>query len=198
MRAPSPETAGSKVGDQRHPRRRRVLFGIACLSIVSGVALSIWVFGIPLSWTADYDRASYARIKHAIAADPQHFCGKRLYDVLRELGLENAHWDDGNVQNLPGSSRLYHFRGFALYVSLDYMAEGVTEDMLLERGSPSEQLRGRDLLRIDPHIRPFVLIDGISNRQERMRRFWAEVDAEIRKINEQMKLQRQKRRDRQY
>ncbi len=167
-----------------------MLLGIACLSIVSGVALSLRAIGLPLSWTADYDKARYARITRAIAADPQHLCGRRLYDVGRELGLEDVPWDDGNVQNLPGSYRVYHFRGFVLYVSLEYMREGLTQDMLLERGSTEEKLRGRDLLRIDPHNAPFVMIDGISRREERMRQYWARVDEEIEKINKAMESRR--------
>jgi hypothetical protein len=125
MEAPGLETAGSKREGRRSLRRWSVWLGIAGLSVVSGVALCVRLMGLPLSWTADYDRARYARIIKAIAADPKHLCGRRLCDVSRELGLEEVPWDDGNVQNLPGSYRIYHFRGFALYVSLDYMREGI-------------------------------------------------------------------------
>jgi len=168
------------------------LLGIACLAVVSGVALYVWVTGLPLSWTADYDRATYARIINAIAADPQHLCGRRLYDVARELGLEDAPWDDGNVQNLPGSYRVYHFRGFALYVTLDYMRQGLTPNMLLERGSADEKLQARDLLRINLHMPPYVLIDGLSSREERMRIYWARENEAMREINEQMQLKRRR------
>jgi hypothetical protein len=133
------------------------------------------------------------RITNAIAADPQHHCGRRLYDVSRELGLEDAPWDDGNVQNLPGSYRVYHFRGFALYVTLDYMREGVTEKMLLERGSPEEKRKGRDLLRINLNVPPFAMIDSISSREERMRQFWAREQEAIDQINKEMESKRQRR-----
>ncbi len=172
--------------------RRYLLLGIACLAVVSGVALYVWATGLPLSWTADCDRARYARIVKAIAADPQHLCSRRLYDVGRELSLEDAPWDDGNVQNLPGSYRIYHFRGFALYVSLDYMRQGLTQNMLLERGSAEEKLQARDLLRIDPHNPPWVLIDGLKSREARMRIYWARENEAIREINEQMELKRQR------
>ena len=151
MRSPAFWTAGSRVNVRRFLTRRFLLLGIACLAIVSGVVLYVWATGLPLSWTADYDRATYARIMSAIAADPQHLGGRRLYDVARELGLEDAPWDDGNVQNLPGSYRVYHFRGFALYVTLDYMRQGLTQNMLLERGSADEKLQAHDLLRINLH-----------------------------------------------
>jgi len=190
MRSPAFWTAGSRVKVRRSLDRRYLLLGIACLAAVSGVALSVWAIGLPLSWTADYDRARYARIIKAIAADPQHLCGRRLYDVARELGLEDAPWDDGNVQNLPGSYRIYHFRGFALYVTLEYMQQGLTQNMLLERGSADEKLQARDLLRINLYLPPHVLIDGLSSREARMRIYWARQNEAIREINEQMELKR--------
>jgi hypothetical protein len=193
MRSPAFRTAESRVNVRRFLTRRFLLLGIACLAVVSGVALYVWATGLPLSWTADYDRASYARIINAIAADPQHLCGRRLYDVARELGLQDAPWDDGDVQNLPGSYRVYHFRGFALYVTLEYMRQGLTQNMLLERGSADEKLQARDLLRINLNIPPHVLIDGLSSRDERMRRYWARVYEDIKEINKKMESERQRR-----
>jgi hypothetical protein len=189
MRFRSVLTAGLKVEGRLSPRRRNLLLGISCLSVVSGVAF-FWAFGLLSSWTVDYDRAGYARIIKVFGADSQHHCGRRLYDVGPELGIEDVPWDDGNVQNLPGSYRIYHFRGFALYVTLDYMREGLTQDMLLGRGSSTERSRGRDLLWIHPRNPPFVIIDGISSRAERMKRYWSQVDENIREINEEMQLKR--------
>ncbi len=184
MKEPVFEAAGLRVEARRSPTRWFVLLGIACLAVVSGISLSVWIIGLPPSWTMDYDRALYARITKAIAADPQHFCGRRLHDVNRELGLEDLPWDDGNLQNLPGSLRIYHFRGFALYLTLDYMRQGVTQSMLLGTGPTSEQLQARDLLRIDSYNRPSVMIDGINDREERMRQYWARAYESVRKHNE--------------
>jgi hypothetical protein len=172
------------------PRYR--LLAVAGLFVVSGVAFSVWAIGLPLSWAADYDRARYARITRAIAADPQHLGGRRLYDAGREVGLEDAPWDDANAQNRPGSFRIYHFRGFALYVSLEWGRQGLTDNMLLERGSADEKLQARDLLRIDPHNAPYVLIDGLSSREERMRLYWARQEKAMREINKQLELWRQR------
>ena len=173
--------------------RRSVVLGISILSVVSAVAFSIHAIGpATWAWLAGYDHTSYARITQAIAIDPQHLCGRQLYDVSRELGLEDVPWDDGNVQNEPGSFRIYHFRGFAVYVTLDYTRSGVTRNILLERGSTEEKVLGRDLLRIHPTIAPFARIDGICGREERMRQYWARVDEDITQTNdEQMKSQRQ-------
>ena len=162
------------------------------MSAISGIALYIWATGLPLSWAVDHDSVRYTRITNAIARDPQHLGGRRLYDLSRELGFEHVPWDDANVQNLPGSFRIYHFRGFALYVSLEYMREGVTQNMLLERGYAKDKLRGRDLLRINLSNPPFILIDGISSREERMRKYWAREQEAIEDINKQMRLKRQR------
>jgi hypothetical protein len=169
---------------------RILLLGIACLAVGSGFALYVWATGLPLSWTADYDRASYSRIVKAIAADPKQLCGRRLYDVARELGWDDAPWDDANVQNRPGSLRIYHFRGFCVYVTLEYMQQGLTDNMLLERGSEEEKLQARDLLRINLHNPPWALFDGLKSREERMRLFWAREEEAMRKINEEMELKR--------
>lgn len=193
MRSPAPTAGGSNVKSQWSLRQRSLWLGLAGLAVVSGVALAIWAVGLPPSWTMDYDRTRYARIIKAIAADPQHLCGRRLDDASEELGVEDVPWDDGNVQNVPGSVRIYHFRGFRVYVTLDYTREGVTQDMLLERGSPEEQLRARDLLRIHPHHPPFVLIDGLRGREERMQQYWAQVDEEIEEINREIESKLQKR-----
>jgi hypothetical protein len=177
-----------KVKIRRPLTRRFLLLGIAWLAVVSGFALYVWATGLPLPWTADYDRASYSRIVKAIAADPKRLCGRRLYDVARELGMDDAPWDDANVQNRPGSFRIYHFQGFALYVTLEYMRQGLTNNMLLERGSEAEKLRARNLLQINLDIPPYVLIDGLKRREERMRIYWAREEEAIREINEQMEL----------
>lgn len=187
MSPPTLRAAGSNVESRRSRKRRSVWLEIACLTVVSGVVFYLWAVGLPLSWTADYDRTRYTRIIEAIAADPQHLCGRRLDNAGQELGLEDVPWDDGNVQNLPGSYRIYHFQGFALYVHLDYMREGLTQDMLLGRGSTEERLQARNLLWIHPLIPPFVLIDGLNSREERMKRYWTRVDEEIEEINKKMR-----------
>jgi hypothetical protein len=60
----------------------------------------------------------YARISKAIAGDPKHLSGTRFYDFIQELDLEDIPWDDANLQNWVGPVRIYHFRGFKLYVNL--------------------------------------------------------------------------------
>ena len=88
-------------------------------------------------------------------ATHQHLCGRRLYDVGQELGWDDVHLGRcQHVQNRPGSLRIYHFRGFCLYVTLEYMQQGLTDNMLLERGSDEEKLQARDLLRISLHNPP--------------------------------------------
>jgi hypothetical protein len=163
-----------------------VLLGIASLFFVSGFGVSIWAIGLPPSWTVDYDRASYRRITRAIAADPQYLCGRPLYDVIRELGLEDVPWDDGNAQSLAGSCRIYHFRGFSLCVTLEYMRQGVTENVLLERGSPEEKLQNRALLWTNLNQSPFVMLDGIKRREERMRQYRAWNEESIKQLNKKM------------
>jgi hypothetical protein len=141
----------------------------------------------------------YARISKAIAADPRHLSGERLYDFIRELDLEDIPWDDANVQNEVGSLRICHFRGFMLsvnlYVPFEHWRHRAPERILLEQGSVEEKRQGRDWLRIAS--RPYALIDGINSREERMRKYWAEVNESLRQINEEMHSRQKARLNRQ-
>jgi hypothetical protein len=116
----------------------------------------------------EYDKATYARISKAIAADPRHLSGKRLYDFIRELDLEDIPWDDANVQNEAGSFRIYHFRGFALYVNLyvpsEHWRDVAPQKILLEQGSPEEKRLG-----MCPSIPNCVLADEPCAQAESVR-----------------------------
>jgi hypothetical protein len=134
----------------------------------------------------DYDRQCYNQIRRAIEADKQHFLGKPLDEFVRKLGLENVPWnDDGPTQNEPGSDRYYHFRGFALYVTLERLPAGITPGMTKGRSLTSEELQRPVVPWLARNV-PFVLIDGISDGEERMRRFWRWAEEECERINKKM------------
>jgi hypothetical protein len=176
-----------------------VLLGIVCLSVVFTLGLYIWIRSLPPLWWLDHDKAMYARISKAIAGDPRHLSGKRLYDFIRKMDLEDIPWDDANVQNWAGSVRIYHFRGFRLtvnlYVPFEHLRHRGPERILLEQSSPEEKRQARDWLLIE--CGPFAFIDGINSREERMRKFWAEVNESLRQINEEMELRQKNRLNRQ-
>jgi hypothetical protein len=199
MSAPPSAVAQSKGAGRCFLRWRHVLLGIVCLSVVFALALYIWIRSLPPFWWLDHDKAMYARISKAIAADPRHLSGKRLYDFIRELDLEDIPWDDANLQNHAGSVRIYHFRGFMLnvnlYVPFEHWRHRGPERILLEQGSLEEKRQARDWLRIES--RPFALIDGINSREERMRKYWAEVNESLRQINEEMESRQKNRLNRQ-
>jgi hypothetical protein len=198
MSAPPSAVAQSKGAGRYFLRWRHVLLGIVCLSVVFALALYIWIRSLPPFWWLDHDKAMYARISKAIAGDTWHLSGKRLYDFIRELDLEDIPWDDANVQNQAGSVRIYHFRGFMLrvnlYVPFEHWHRG-PERILLEQGSVEEKRQARDWLRIES--RPYALIDGINSREERMRKYWAEVNESIRQFNEERESRQKDRVNRQ-
>jgi hypothetical protein len=51
------------------------LFVFTLLFVACGIGLALWTLGLPLSWTADYDRGRYREIRRMIDADPQHLLG---------------------------------------------------------------------------------------------------------------------------
>jgi hypothetical protein len=154
---------------------RRTLIVIAFLSALAGTSLALSTRYLPLSWTADYDRVSYYRIGRAIAADPTHLRGKPFDRVRRELGLDEVPWDDGGaLQLLDGVYRIYHFRGFALHVTMQLLPAGATPDRIERPSGTGEDLRGPSVLWL--HDSPLLRIDGISDRGERMKRHFKELD----------------------
>jgi hypothetical protein len=86
--------------------------------------------------------------------------------------------------------RRYHFRGFALDVTLQRLPPGITPDNKTPWTASGEELDRHGVLWL-AHQYPVVRIDGVSDREERMRRFWKEVEEECERINAEMERQRQ-------
>ena len=188
MTTTEPQPAESK-GKRRWFRiSQRKLLVLTLLFVVSGIGFALWSLGLPLSWTADYDKDRYTEIRRAIEADPQHLLGKSLDEVTKTFGLENVPWDESySFQAPPGENRIYHFRGFALYVFLS----GVTPHNEYQSSSTGADLQ-RHGVRLE-HFRPYVRIDGISDGKERMKRYWKALDEVFKRLNAEMEQKRQKR-----
>ena len=168
---------------------RRRLIVIAFLFVVAGVSLALSTSALPLSWTADYDRGRYDRILTAIAADPTHLRGKPFDPVSKELGLDEVPWDDGVAFQVPdGMYRIYHFRGFALHVTMQLLPAGATPDRPERPNSAGEEPRSHGTLWI--HDSPMIRIDGIGDRGERMKRHFKELDEMCAHINAEMDRRR--------
>jgi hypothetical protein len=151
------------------------------------VLFVLWARGIALSWVFNYDAAAHANITKKIAANPQRLRANTFDKVSRELGLEGVAWDEAATQIAGASCRMYHFPGFAVVVYLEYAREKFTPDIFKDASSTEETLRARDdLLRIDSYHRPHITIDGISTREERMKRYNAMIDAQMKEINEEL------------
>ncbi len=162
---------------------------LTLLVIACGIGLALWSLGLPLSWTADYDRGRYAEIRWTINTDPQHLLAKPFEEVSRRLRLEDVPWDDISLQELPGTVRLYHFRGFALEVTLRRLPAGITPDSTARWTASVEELDRHGVLWL-AHQYPVVRIDGVGDRNERMRRFWKEVEEQCERINAEMQRRR--------
>jgi hypothetical protein len=156
---------------------------------VCGIWLAVWILRQPPGWTLDHDRKRYNQIQTAIDADPHHLLGRSLEQVTKELRLENVPWDDGGTQNGPGTYCIYHFRGFALYVTLASLPAGIAPGETVGRSLTSEELSRPEvpwLLNYDP----FILIDGIRDRKERMTKFWKAADESVKQMNAEMERKR--------
>jgi len=159
------------------------------LVAASGIGLFVRSVGLPLYSTADYDKQRYRQIYFSIAADPKHFRGKYFDEVTKALGLEDVPWDDTALQRPPGMQRIYHFRGFALHISLEDLPPGITPAKNYRTVTPNGEYPPIiGVLRL--RHQPGVEIDGLD-RQERMKRFWDKIREESDRINEELKRGRQ-------
>ena len=167
------------------------LLVLTLLLAASGyIGLVAWsgFFGFPPTWTtADYDKQRYQQFRTAIATDPKHLLGKPLDEITKALSLEDVPWDDASVQQ-GWQHRMYHFRGFALVLDVD--RELPAESPLRGGAYTQEDLQRYGVLKI-AHQVPALRIDGVNDRQERMRRFWKAFEEECDRINAEMKRKKQ-------
>ena len=86
-----------------------LLLVVSPLFIVVGLALCwrpppLWQDPHYYRWIdADYGTQRYNQISRAIEADPNHFSGKPLDDLIRELNLEDVHWNSWTIQARHGT-----------------------------------------------------------------------------------------------
>ena len=170
-------------------------FIITLLLLAFVICLIISIFGLPLAWTADYDKERYTQIRRAIDADPQHLLGKSLDEVTKEFNLEEVPWDDAAVQQESGMFRIYHFRGFALYITLTRLPVGITPDSKRSWTASGLDLQHHGVLWLANQY-PSVHIDGISDGKERMKLYWEAIDQECERINAEMKKSREEKKRR--
>jgi len=161
----------------------------AIVILAAAAALELWASGLPLSWTAEYDRAKYRQITRAIAADTGRLRHQPFDKVRTAFGLDEAPWDDGIAFQLPeGMYRIYHFPGFAVHITLQRLPIGSSPDHFIRTNWTHDQLEAYGVLWLfdSPQIR----IDGLNSREERMKRHYEELDQECARINAEMERRR--------
>jgi len=98
-----------------------------------------------------YDRARYTSMREALANDLR---GIPFSDFEKRLGIGGAKWDDVYTDQPSHTSRLYHFEGFSLWVSLE---------------------RRNGQLVTDTHFFPALHADGLA-RGQRTAKYKAALD----------------------
>jgi len=149
-------------------------------TIIQSAALCLVVLGLLLPILGsrakyNYDKERYSQIVRAIDADPEHLLGKSLEEITRELSLEGVPYDQGDEPQWgfleTPETRIYHFRGFACYVTLSLLPPYVTPDgmYLASSSHPGSPRQGKLPLTVRP---PGVVIDGLNSPKERMEQHW--------------------------
>jgi hypothetical protein len=164
-----PEFSEQRSKHQRFRLSRRNRFVLTLLFGVFGIWFALRSLGDPRVWIIDCDRERYFQIRKALDADPDHLYDKTLDEIIKKLALENVPWDDVPTNN-DDPCRIYHFRGFALYVTLESLPAGLTRDMRKGRGLNEEEIHRPKVWWIAGD-RPFILLDGIRDREQRMKNY---------------------------
>ena len=184
MTAKSPQSAETKVNNRWFRFSKWALLvslGLAVALLATYVFIeAFWFSEYRRSWTEDYDKERYARIRKLIDNDPEHLRDKPFDEVSKELSLDNIPWDVvvGFQEPPSGQSRVYHFRGFFVYVELHSLPLG-----LMPNGNEawtSTELERHEVLWLGQ--RPSVRIDGIRDQKERMEAWRKCVPAGSRRI----------------
>lgn len=165
---------------------RRTLWALAVLSAVLWIAHVLWHDGYFLRLSFEFDRASYARVRKVIEADPGRDGGQPFDDVSQALDLDSVPWDDESFQAEPGTYRVYHFPGFGLHVDTAHLPVGVTPATRFNSGASRDGPQRLWLLSGS------IRVDGLD-RKARMRRYAKEVEEECDRINAEMDRKRRSR-----
>jgi len=134
----------------------------------------------------DYDKARFEQIQTVINSSTNKLLGKSLDEVSDLLSLKGVPWDTGYTSYPLGEARIYHFRGFYLYLHLEILPKDVTPSKREGFSYTEPELR-KNGVRWLAAFDPFVHEDGLTNRAERMTNYWVAVDAGFKKRNEEMK-----------
>ena len=161
MTSIAPEFAPTQAKCRSRRFGRWILIVVGLLLVACEIGLEMWRQGFPLSWTADYDRVRYDEIRWAIDADARHLLGTSFDEFSRQMRLEAVPWDDAAIQQEPGMFRVYHFRGFALYVTLSRQPPGITPESRVSGRASGEKLDRHGKLWF-AHRYPCVMIDSVS------------------------------------
>ena len=169
----------------------KLLAVVAPLVILSIASRFVLLPTLPSTWRVDFDWNRYVEIHDAIKADKSHLLGKSFDEVSKRFGLESVPWDDDPFGQGPANGRIYHFRGFAFYVTVKLELPD-NSPLLRQRSFTGEDLRRYGVLRL-AHFYPFVRADGINDPTERMKRRRDALDEAYAQINAEMKRERHTR-----
>jgi len=166
MSTTEPELAEPKPGRRWFQMSHRTLLVLVSLLLV--------VVLLPVLWSGPaYDKERYSQIRRTIDSDQGHLLGKSLEEIARELNLEGIPYDEvDEPQGLfDEKTRIYHFRGFACYVTMGTFPPDVTPDgmHLASSSQPASPRQGKLPLTVRS---PGVASDGFSNPKERMEQHW--------------------------
>ena len=189
MSMTTPEVVQTKAERGRFRFGRRTIYVFKLVFVFGGILVWLWIQGIPVAWTANYDRERYYEMRRVIEGDRKRLLGKTFAEASQLLRLDGVPWDDVAVKQEPGMFRVYHFRGFALYLTLRRYPPGITPESHTPWTSSGQELDRTGVLRLASQY-PAIKIDEVTDRAERLKRYWKAVEEACARISAEMEKNR--------
>jgi hypothetical protein len=163
----------------------RTIYVFKLVVVLGAILLTLLSQGIPVAWTADYDRERYYEIRRVIEGDRKRLLDRSFAEVSQLLRLDGVPWDNVSFQQEPGMFRVYHFRGFALYVTLQRFPPGITPESHTPWTASGEELDRTGVLWLANRY-PSLEIDEVTDRAERLRRYWNAIEEVCARVQAEM------------
>jgi hypothetical protein len=141
---------------------------------ILGVTFVFSGCGVP-----DYDKVRYEKMERIIVQSTNMLAGLSLSQASKLLSLEDARWDEGYSNAPLGQKRIYHFRGFCLWLELEVRPPGITPGSTQSFSYMERDLRSNGVWWV-AHFWPHLQIDRLSDSRTRMSNYWDNVNASFR------------------
>jgi hypothetical protein len=157
--------------DDKSPPTMKLLYIILLVCVI---------FAVSGCAHSGYDKARFDQVQRTIDGSTNKLLGISLADASKLLSLDGVRWDEGYTSMSLGQSRIYHFRGFYLLLSLELFPKGSSPEHRPRSFSIDSEFRANGVWWV-ANFYPALHVDGLDDPKLRMSNYWAGVHASFRR-----------------